>query len=383
MRRGSRTHEIRALLMTFAVAGALTLAGCGVRASQDDAGTLNFLIESAPVNLDPRFAGDAQSQAFDGLIFSSLVAHDSEMNIVPDLAASWETPDPLTYVLSPAQRREVSGRARAYSDGREVHFRFDFERDSGGGWSGSLAQTWVVQHDHVGGCAGCGDGRVSSAPPHAAFLWEMARPAVGIVPQGAGIEVKRQPVGTGPFRLVSMTQDEELVLERNPNYFGAATDDIAAAAGSAEGGGKLAQRIRFRVVPEAIVRALELRKGSADIGGVNSLPSDTVLALKEKAGLVVEDDPGTSFTYIAFNFDDPIIAHREVRQALAYATDRPSIVRYLLRGQARLAPRRCRQTIGRLTQPQSNTDTIRHARSSCWRPRDSGAGRTACGYIWR
>ena len=41
--------------------------------------------------------------------------------------------------------------------------------------------------------------------------------------------------------------------------------------------------------------------------------------------------------YIAFNFDDPILAHREVRQALAYATDRATLIRYLLRGQARPA----------------------------------------------
>ena len=31
---------------------------------------------------------------------------------------------------------------------------------------------------------------------------------------------------------------------------------------------------------------------------------------------------GRNLAYIAFNFDDPILAHREVRQALAYATDR-------------------------------------------------------------
>jgi len=41
--------------------------------------------------------------------------------------------------------------------------------------------------------------------------------------------------------------------------------------------------------------------------------------------------------YIAFNFDDPILAHREVRQALAYATDRTTLIRYLTHGQARPA----------------------------------------------
>src|SRR5208282_6433268 len=88
------------------------------------------------------------------------------------------------------------------------------------------------------------------------------------------------------------------------------------------------------VVPEAIVRALELRKGTADIGGVTSLTPDMVVALEKEPGIVVDERPGTQIAYIAFNFDDPILAHREVRQALAYATDRATLIQNLLRGMA-------------------------------------------------
>ena len=71
------------------------------------------------------------------------------------------------------------------------------------------------------------------------------------------------------------------------------------------------------MVPDEMVRALELRKGTADIGGVNSLTPDTILALAKQPGIVVDEQPGTVVAYVAFNFDDPILAHREVRQALA------------------------------------------------------------------
>jgi peptide/nickel transport system substrate-binding protein len=119
-----------------------------------------------------------------------------------------------------------------------------------------------------------------------------------------------------------MTQDQDVVLDRNADYFGGAP--------------KIAE-VRFRVVPDAITRALELRKGTADIGGVTSLTPDMVVALEKTPGIVAEDQPGTVVAYVAYNFDDPILAHREVRQALAYATDRASLIRYLLRGQARAA----------------------------------------------
>src|SRR6202022_3584541 len=116
-------------------------------------------------------------------------------------------------------------------------------------------------------------------------------------------------------------QDDEVVVERDPDYFRGAPQ---------------LSRIRFRVVPDAIVRALELRKGSADIE-VSSLAPDMIPALAKHPSLVVTQRPGTNFTYLGINLVDPILAHREVRQALAYATDREAVIRYLLHGQARVA----------------------------------------------
>src|ERR1700748_2058664 len=40
---------------------------------------------------------------------------------------------------------------------------------------------------------------------------------------------------------------------------------------------------------------------------------------------------------MGFNLEDSILSHREVRQALAYATDRATLIKYLMRGQARAA----------------------------------------------
>jgi peptide/nickel transport system substrate-binding protein len=89
-------------------------------------------------------------------------------------------------------------------------------------------------------------------------------------------------------------------------------------------------------VPESIVRALELRKGTADLE-MTSLTPDMIPVLRSQPGIAVAEQPGSNFDYIAFNLSDDALAKREVRQALALATDREEIIRYLLRGQARLA----------------------------------------------
>jgi len=308
------------------------LSSCNGSSRLPAPGTVNFLIEFAPINLDPRFSADAQAQFIDGLIFSSLVAHDENMNIVPDAAQSWEMPNPLTFVfhLRPGLKFH-DGRPLTSSD---VKYTFDTILSGVPSPTGLVQSTKRSSFEDISSVNSPDPLTVifHLKEPRASFLWDMARPAIGIVPKGSATDIRLHPVGSGPFRFVSMTTDEEVDLDRNPDYYGYTNGSPAVAAD-----GKPVEHVRFRVVPDAVVRALELRKGSADIGGVNSLIPDMVVALKKDKNIAVDDEPGTALVYIAFNFSDPILAHREVRQALDYATDRASIIRYLLHGQARIA----------------------------------------------
>jgi ABC-type transport system substrate-binding protein len=137
------------------------------------------------------------------------------------------------------------------------------------------------------------------------------------------------------------------------------------------------QRVTFRIVPDAIVRALELRKGSADVE-VSSLSPDMIPILAKRPELQVSDRAGTNFAYLGVNFEDPLLAKKEVRQALAYAIDRQSLVNYLLHGEARLAtgilpP----EHWGRMSQMCRPTTTIRRGLNACWTPPDSPVVRMA------
>jgi peptide/nickel transport system substrate-binding protein len=290
-------------------------AGCNSLPDPAGPGTVNFLIEASPTNLDPRIGADAYSAHIDGLIFSSLVAHDAQMKIIPDLATSWDTPDPVTYVfhLRPGVK---------FHDGRPLtsaDVKFTFESILSGAVktpkAGALKMVssietpddaTVIFHLHE---------------PYASFLWSLTRPAVGIVPRGSSTGFAQHPIGSGPFKFVSMATDEEIILARNENYF--------------DGAPKI-EKLRIRIVPDVTVRALELRKGSAD-ATINSLTPDMVVTLGNERGLAADQQPGTTLAYIAFNFTDPTLAKREIRQALAYATDRKTIIQYLLRGHARQA----------------------------------------------
>jgi peptide/nickel transport system substrate-binding protein len=316
-RRASAANSSRTLrlLCFLCVISFLFLStGCGHRDTYDPS-SLTFLIESNPTNLDPRYATDSQSQRIDALLFSSLLERDDQMNIHGDLAESWSTPDPLTYIfhLRPGVH---------FHDGRpltsaDVKYTFESILDPAMHSPKRGAFRMVASIDAPDAATVI----FHLTEPYASFLWNLTRPAVGIFPQGAGADFSRHPIGSGPFRFVSQSQDEEVVVERNPDYF--------------RGAPQLA-RVRFRVVPDAVVRALELRKGSADIE-MSSLSPDMIPVLARQPDLAVTERPGTNFAYLGFNLTDPILSSRDVRQALAYATDREALIRYLLHGQARIA----------------------------------------------
>lgn len=311
---GAAVHLSVALVACLCAA----LSGCARwgAAEANSPGVVTCLLESMPINLDPRIGTDASSAYLDELMFDSLVAYDEHMNIVPDLAERWQIPDPLTYIfyLRPNVR---------FHDGRlltsaDVKFTFDSIL------SGAVQTAKRGSYRMISSIDTPNDSTVvfHLSAPYASFLWNLTRAGIGIVPKGSGAAVSEHPIGTGPFRFVSMEADDEVILARNPDYFG---------------GAPKIEGLRLRIVPDAIVRALELRKGTADLSDPNSLTPDMVAALAKEPHLSVENVPGTELAYIAFNLSDPILAHREVRQALAYATDRASMIRYLLHGRARPA----------------------------------------------
>ncbi|AXC15054.1 Oligopeptide ABC transporter, periplasmic oligopeptide-binding protein OppA [Acidisarcina polymorpha] len=274
-----------------------------------------MVIESSPTNLDPRIGTDGQSEHIDALIFDALVRRDEHFNIQPWLAQSWETPDPLTVVFH--LRSGVH-----FHDGRPLSSK-DVQWTIMSILNGKVPTVKSQAYRNV-------DHIDTPDPLTAVFHLKKADPgllpslsdgAIGIVPAGSGRDFGLHPIGSGPFRFVSQEQDKEVVIERNPMTWGTPP---------------AIERVRFAVVPDSITRALELQKGSADIG-VNALTADQVYAMRNDARIVVESGPGTILNYISFNTRDFVLKDARVRQAIAFAINRPLIVSALWRGRARIA----------------------------------------------
>jgi peptide/nickel transport system substrate-binding protein len=295
------------------LAAILSLTGCG--ATPPSAQTVTMVIESSPTSLDPRIGVDSQSEHITSLIFDSLVHKNAHFNLDPWLATSWETPDPLTYRFH--LRTDVHFHNGKPLTATDVKYTLDSMRNGTviTAKAGALARI-----DHVD-APDAATVVIHLKQPDAALLWNLSDGAIGIVPAGSGGDFAFHPIGSGPFRFVSQLQDDEVIIERNDHSW----QPRPAIA-----------RIRFAVVPDAITRALELEKGSADVC-INCLTADMVSALAKRPNLQVESGPGTNLNYISFNTQDSLLRDIRVRQAIAYAMNRPLIISSLWRGRAQLA----------------------------------------------
>jgi peptide/nickel transport system substrate-binding protein len=126
----------------------------------------------------------------------------------------------------------------------------------------------------------------------------------------------KNPVGTGPFKFVSWTRNDRMVLEANEAYW--------------DGAPKI-KRLIFRPVPEVATKIAELQTGNADV--ITNIPPFLVDQVKNSPNAVVQSVPSgrVMFLYINCLADGPL-KDKRVRQALNYAVDRKAIIDNILKG---------------------------------------------------
>jgi peptide/nickel transport system substrate-binding protein len=302
------THGTTFLILHFAFLAVCT-AGC-IRRPVDNPNIIVMGMTSGPNNLDARIGSDDTSQKIGQLIYSSLMAFDDHLRVVPQLAERLENPDPTTYVVT--LRRGVK-----FHDGHELtsaDVAYTFRSLLAPGFVSPLRGAYrllsgidardrytVVFHLQA---------------PFASFPVNLVLPP--IVPDGAGADLRQHPVGTGPYKFVRHLPDDRLELTAFDDYYGGRPHNDG---------------IVFRFVPDHIMQGLELRKGTMDLV-VNDIAPDIVHQLEQVPTLQEVKSPGTDYQYIGLNLRDPVLKDVRVRQALAYAIDCDAIIEYLRRGLA-------------------------------------------------
>lgn len=316
-------RTIRLLLAILAAStAAIFLKFGGEHLRQAPAGGGDYIEASVgnPRYLNPVLASTSDADRDIGaLVFSGLMRTVSSGQLAPDLAASYETSDNgKTYTFH--LRKGVRWHDGDDFTSRDVAATVGYIKDPA--WKSPLAS----QFKNVT-VAAPDDSTVvfTLAEPFAPFLSMLT---FGVLPQHLWQEVKPEnaaraelnikPVGTGPFKFKKFTKDKKGViityaLARNDQYYGDKPylDSVA-----------------FRFYPDFASAEDALLKRRVD--GLSFLPleyRDAVAKLRS-VGTYILRLP--QYTAVFFNQKNPILKSKDVRAALALATDRVSVLKETL-----------------------------------------------------
>lgn len=139
-------------------------------------------------------------------------------------------------------------------------------------------------------------------------------------------EVTREPkylVGTGPYKLKSWRTGQEIVLERNNNYWDKANTP------------SYANQIIFRTIQDNSASVVAIKNNEVDVMNV-IVPQDFYANLDspEKFHLLKAQPITPQYNYIGWNENNPIFADSKVRLALSYLVDRKDMINKIFYGDA-------------------------------------------------
>jgi peptide/nickel transport system substrate-binding protein len=312
------------------------LAGCGRqqatrRGLRADLvrGALSVALDADVQTLDPAMHRSRTVEAVVRNLCDGLVARDAEMRYVPQLAESWEVQGDTRWVFR--LRQGVTFHDGSPFTADDVTFTIDRIIGAIPGLPPS------PRKDLLGPVSGA-----EALDPHTvAIVTEGPYPILHkklvfqeICPRAyfekvGPDEFARNPVGTGPFRLVEWVPGERIVVERFSEYYGGSPE--VPPVGPAELAGVI-----FRPLEEAATRLVSLEAQEVDVA-VNVPPdqADRVDALPNAQLSVAE---GTRTHFVGLNCARKPFSDRRVREAMRYAVDPRPIVEQFLLGRAQALP---------------------------------------------
>ncbi len=304
------------LTVALLVLGALVLSPA-LAQEPISGGTISVAVSSWPTSLDPLLSTSGHDRHVQYSIYNTLTAIDERMDLGPELARAWETPDALTIILH--LQEGVSFHDGTPFDAEAA--RFNVERMLTHPSSARVNELAAIDSVEV---LGEHTLQINLSRPEAGLLLTFAdRPGMMVSPASvegvADADLRRQAVGTGPFRYVSSVVDDHIRLERNADYW--------------EEGLPYLDAVIYRIVLEDPTKIIGLRTGDLDI--IDTVPAGDVGTVSRDPLITYHEIPGTGTRMMAFALNrEPELQDKRVRQALSFAIDREAMIQALQFGQA-------------------------------------------------
>ncbi len=147
----------------------------------------------------------------------------------------------------------------------------------------------------------------------------LAMPVAAIVPTPTADDFGEQPIGSGPWTLVSWSHDDLLVFARNPRWWGGAARE---------------DTLRVRIIPEVFTQAAEYEAGRLSVVEV---PGGETERWEQLHASELQQRTAIRAWYVAINTRRGALADVRVRQALNHAVNMPAILAQVMHHRGVLA----------------------------------------------
>lgn len=277
-------------------------------------------IPSEATTLDPAMHRVRQSESVCRLITDGLIWRDNKMNLIPDLAESYEALDEVTWRFKLRKGvkwhdgTEFTAEDAKYSLDRILDPETKSPRRS---MIVEIESTEVVDKYTL---------VVKTKTPFALFPIMINHQQM--VPKHYMEEVGSEgfvkaPIGTGAFKFVEWVKGERMVFEKNPDYWGGPPQIPPV-------GPPRIDKLVIRLIPETATRVGALKTG--EIHWTYRVPVAAAEELKKDPNIVVEAVDSTRTAFCAMNTYKAPFDDIRVRHALNYAVDKDAIIKTVLRG---------------------------------------------------
>lgn len=293
-------------------------------------------------SLDPSFARTQANNWVCNLMYNSLVKLNDDLEIVPDIAKSWEiSEDGKSYFFT--LRNDVyfhknpvfgadSTRLVVASD---FVYSFDRLKDPNVGGAGS----WVLNNVENYSAVNDSIFQINLKEPFPPFLGLLSMKYCSVVPpeifRNGQEEFRKTPIGTGPFQFQLWEDNIKLVLRKNPLYFE-----------KDEKGNSLPylEAVSMTFLPEKHSEFLELIQGNLDmLADLDPSYKNEILTplgeLNPKYTEIIDHHKYDylSTVYLCFYLDDGNPVDEKLRKAINYGIDKKNMVKYMMNGVATVA----------------------------------------------
>ena len=299
--------------------------------SLEDGEHITIAFGAEPTQLDPMRTSAGVDAYFIDLFYEGLTTVTPDLKRNNWLAESWELGEADGKAFIEVKIREgVRFHNGETLTAHDYRYSFEVMRDPSVRTSGQLryVEDVVVLDDYR-------------------FRMIFSQPDSAVIPLGLILQavprhyfekvgvagVQAHPIGTGPWKFVSRKPREELIVERNDDYW---NKNFMPGV----------KRLTIKIIPEDTTRVAAFKTGAVD--WIDAVPPAQIESFKNMPGVRVQSLPAPNNLFLAMQTISPRSPTSDVRvrKAIAHAIDFDAIIKYILYGQGIRTPQVAPGSVG-------------------------------------